>query len=78
VKEFFQDLSYMCSSQNTKSRYFYLSVTVVSVFILLGSIIAVACGLIGIVPAEKALTTYIASGIGITLVVALWVFLSKQ
>lgn len=78
MREFFQDVSYMCSSQNTKSRGFYLGVTVVSVLILLLTVVAVVCGLIGVVPTENALKVYIASGFGIALVVALWVFLTKQ
>ena len=38
MKEFIEDLKYMCSSSNTTSRGFYIGITVILVLMLLGMV----------------------------------------
>lgn len=77
MREFFEDVKYMCSSSNTKSRGFYLAVTIASILFLLVSIAAIVLVVVGVIK-TNIVQVIIASVVAIALVVGVWVFLAKQ
>lgn len=77
MREFFEDVKYMCSSSNTKSRGFYLAVTIASILFLFVSIAAIVLVVVGVIK-TNIVQVIIASIVAIALVVGVWVFLAKQ
>ena len=78
MKDFFLDLKDMCSASNTKSRGFYIGITIVMTLVLLIALACIGIFIYGCVIGKVNILMLIISIIAIIIDVAVCIVLSKQ
>lgn len=73
MKNFFYDLKYLISKENTTSRGFYLAVTIASVIFYIVSFVSIILAIVGVI----GKISIIFGLLGILLPTAAWVLLVK-
>lgn len=78
VKNFFEDWKEMCSASNSKSRMFYLCMTVGAIFSIVASFVVFVLAILGVITGTIAVMGFIGFPVVLVLNIIVAVWLARQ